>query len=82
MALDKKVIAIFKVMERFLYQKEIANDDAYLLSELDCSYRTLERYLKDIAMLEKVKEVLNEDATKGYFLNLKESRVFKFPGIL
>jgi len=48
MALDKKTKALFKLMERFLTQKEIRNDDAYLLDEFGCSYRTLERHLKEI----------------------------------
>jgi len=48
MALDKKTKALFKLMERFLIQKEISNNDAYLLDAFACSYRTLERYLNEI----------------------------------
>jgi len=48
MPLTKKTKAIFKLMERFLTQKEISNTDASLLDEFKCSYRTLERYLKEI----------------------------------
>ena len=48
MAINKKTTALFKLMEHFLDKKEISNDDAYLLDEFDCSYRTLERYLKEI----------------------------------
>jgi len=48
MALDKKVTAIYKLMEHFLEQREIANDDAYLLDKFECSSKTLERYLKEI----------------------------------
>ena len=48
MALDKKTKALFKLMERFLTQKEISNDDAYLLEEFGCSSKTLERYLNEI----------------------------------
>jgi predicted DNA-binding transcriptional regulator YafY len=48
MAVDKKAIALFKLMKQFLIQKEISIDDAYLLEEFECSSKTLERYLKDI----------------------------------
>ena len=48
MALDKKTKALFKLMEHFLTQKEIANNDAYLLDEFGCSSKTLERHLKEI----------------------------------
>ncbi len=51
MAEIKKTIALFKLMERFLVQNEISNDDAVLLDEFECSYRTLERYLLDIEAL-------------------------------
>jgi len=51
MAINKKTIALFKLMERFLTQKEISNDDATLLEEFECSSKTLERYLKDIESL-------------------------------
>lgn len=48
MATEKKVLALFKLMKIFLYRKEIASDDIYVLNELECSQRTLERYLKDL----------------------------------
>ncbi len=48
MALDKKTKALFKLMERFLTQKEISNNDVYLLDEFGCSSKTLERHLKEI----------------------------------
>jgi len=51
MAIDKKTTALFKLMERFLIQKEISNDDPYLLDEFDCSSKTLERYLNEIELL-------------------------------
>jgi predicted DNA-binding transcriptional regulator YafY len=51
MALDKKTKALFKLMERFLIQKEISNDDPYLLEEFGCSSKTLERYLNEIESL-------------------------------
>jgi len=47
---QKKINAIFKLMECFLTQKEISNDDRYLLDEFGCSSKTLERYLNDIEM--------------------------------
>ena len=51
MPLDKKTTALFKLMERFLIQKEISNDDVYLLDVFECSSKTLERYLKEIESL-------------------------------
>jgi predicted DNA-binding transcriptional regulator YafY len=51
MALDKKTKSLFKLMERFLTQKEISHDDVYLLEEFGCSSKTLERYLKEIEAL-------------------------------
>ena len=51
MAIDKKTTALFKLMERFLIQKEISNDDPCLLDEFDCSSKTLERYLNEIELL-------------------------------
>jgi len=51
MAINKKANALFLLMERFLIQKEISAYDPNLLEELKCSYRTLERYLNDIASL-------------------------------
>jgi predicted DNA-binding transcriptional regulator YafY len=38
-------------MECFLNQKEISNDDPYLLEEFGCSSKTLERYLNEIESL-------------------------------
>ncbi len=48
MSLTKKTNAIFKLMEQFLIQKEISNNDTNLLELFECSSKTLERYLKDI----------------------------------
>ncbi len=48
MATKKKVLALFKLMSIFLQKREIATDDAYVLNILECSPRTLERYLKDL----------------------------------
>ncbi len=45
---DKKIIAIFKLMKYFLQGKEINAYDPIILEEFNCSYKTLERYLKDI----------------------------------
>ena len=48
MAINKKVNAIFRLMEIFLERKEISIYDADVLEEFNCSTKTLERYLKDI----------------------------------
>ncbi len=45
---QKKTTAIFKLMERFLTQKEISSYDEALLGEFGCDKKTLERYLNDI----------------------------------
>ena len=47
---QKKTTAIFKLMERFLTQKEISSYDQDLLDEFGCDKKTLERYLNDIEM--------------------------------
>ncbi|CAA6817276.1 MAG: Transcriptional regulator, putative [uncultured Sulfurovum sp.] len=51
MALDKKTTALFKLMERFLIEKEIRPYDETILVEFGCSSKTLERYLKEIESL-------------------------------
>jgi len=51
MAIDKKTKSLFKLMERFLIQKEIGSDDVTLLEEFGCSSKTLGRYLEEIASL-------------------------------
>ena len=48
MADNKKTVALFNLMEHFLLQEEISNDDEYLLKKFGCSSKTLERYLKEI----------------------------------
>lgn len=45
---DKKIIAIFKLIEYFLEGREINKYDPILLDEFQCSYKTLERYLNDL----------------------------------
>ena len=45
---DKKIIAIFKLMSYFLQGREINAYDPIIIEEFNCSYKTLERYLKDI----------------------------------
>ena len=45
---QKKTTAIFKLMERFLTQKEISAYDQDLLDEFGCDRKTLERYLNEI----------------------------------
>lgn len=51
MALNKKVFALFTLMERFLTQKEISSYDEAILDEFECDKKTLERYLKEIESL-------------------------------
>ena len=51
MALNKKTTALFKLMERFLIQKEISAYDEAILDEFGCDKKTLERYLKEIEAL-------------------------------
>ena len=51
MSINKKTDALFKLMERFLTQKEISSYDEALLQEFKCDKKTLERYLKDIESL-------------------------------
>ena len=47
---QKKTNALFKLMERFLTQKEISSYDQVLLDEFGCDKKTLERYLNDIEL--------------------------------
>ncbi len=47
---DKKVVAMFKLMEYFLDGREICNNDPILLDEFKISSKTLDRYLKDMEM--------------------------------
>lgn len=51
MAINKKTNALFKLMERFLIEKEIKAYDKDILQEFACDKKTLERYLKDIESL-------------------------------
>jgi len=48
MAKDKKITAIYRLMQIFLERKEISSYDADILNEFDCSQKTLERYLQEI----------------------------------
>ena len=48
MALNKKINAIFRLMELFLERKEISSYDEDILEEFKCSVKTLERYLNEI----------------------------------
>jgi predicted DNA-binding transcriptional regulator YafY len=50
MALNKKINAIFRLMELFLERKEISIYDKDILEEFKCSTKTLERYLKEIEL--------------------------------
>ncbi len=59
---DKKVVAIFKLMEYLLEGREISPKDPVLLDEFGISYKTLERYLKDIEM------------TYGHIITVKRSK--------
>ena len=48
MAKDKKVTAIYRLMQIFLERKEISSYDEDILREFGCSQKTLERYLQEI----------------------------------
>lgn len=48
---DKKVIAIYRLMGKFLEDKEISAYDKGLLEEFGCSSKTLGRYLENIEQL-------------------------------
>ena len=50
MPINKKINAIFRLMELFLERKEISSYDEDILEEFKCSTKTLERYLKDIEL--------------------------------
>ncbi len=49
--IDKKVRNIFKVMELLVERKEIRSNDEGIAEQLECSTKTLGRYLEDITML-------------------------------
>ena len=51
MAIDKKTKLLFKLMGKFLIQKEITAYDDHILKEFNCSSKTLERYLNEIEEL-------------------------------
>jgi len=51
MPLNKKTIALFKLMELFLTQKEISPYDEVINDEFGCNRKTIERYLKEIESL-------------------------------
>ncbi len=59
---DKKVVAIFKLIEYFLEGREIHSKDPVILDEFGISYKTLERYLKDI------------EITYGHIITIKKSK--------
>jgi predicted DNA-binding transcriptional regulator YafY len=71
---NKKVIAIYKLMEYLLDGREINKYDPILLEEFGCSYKTLERYLKDIEQnyhhIIKIKK-----SSKNYYKLIKASNV-------
>ena len=62
MPTQKKINAIFSLMEHFLTQKEISSYDEHILDEFACDRKTLERYLNDIEM------------NYGHVLTIKKSR--------
>ena len=51
MPLNKKTIALYKLMKSFLSQKEISSYDEDLKEEFGCSQKTLDRYLSEIESL-------------------------------
>ena len=50
-AIDKKVRNIFRVMELLVEKKEIRSNDEEIAELLECSTKTLGRYLEDITIL-------------------------------
>ncbi len=51
MSHKNKVQALYKLMHIFIKEEEITTDNPYILEELQCSKRTLERYLKELQEL-------------------------------
>jgi len=71
---DKKVMAIFKLIEYFLDGKEITKNDPILLEEFQCSTKTLERYLKDLER--RYKNIVTiKQSRKNYYKLIKASDI-------
>jgi len=73
---QKKTTAIFKLMERFLTQKEISSYDETLLGEFECDRKTLERYLNDIEA-NYVHIVTIKKSRKKFWKLLRVSDIFE-----
>lgn len=74
--MDKKVIAIFKLMKYFLQGREINAYDPIILDEFNCSYKTLERYLKDIEI--NFKDIITiKKSNKNYYKLVKASDIIR-----
>ena len=73
---DKKIIAIFKLMKYFLQGREINAYDPVILDEFNCSYKTLERYLKDIE--DKFSNIITiKKSNKNYYKLVKASDIIR-----
>ncbi len=73
---DKKIIAIFKLMKYLLQGKEINAYDPIILEEFNCSYKTLERYLKDIE--NSFSNIITiKKSNKNYYKLIKASDVIR-----
>ncbi len=73
---DKKIIAIFKLMKFFLQGREINAYDPIILEDFNCSYKTLERYLKDIE--EKFNNIITiKKSNKNYYKLVKASDIIR-----
>ncbi len=73
---DKKIIAIFKLMKYFLQGREINAYDPVILDEFNCSYKTLERYLKDIE--NNFQNIITiKKSNKNYYKLVKASDIIR-----
>ena len=73
---QKKITAIFKLMERFLTQKEISAYDQALLDEFGCDRKTLERYLNEIEA-NYVHIITIKKSRKKYWKLIRVSDIFE-----
>ena len=68
MPINKKINAIFRLMELFLERKEISIYEKDILDEFQCSTKTLERYLKDIEL--QYKHIITIKKSRAKFWKL------------
>jgi len=68
MPINKKINAIFRLMELFLERKEISIYEKDILDEFQCSTKTLGRYLKDIEL--QYKHIITIKKSRAKFWKL------------